>query len=75
MARTNRESMIWAALGLLCMLVAFVDLCSPGTFFSQLADSTFVMCAGIFLWGVAWRRAGGTMFRQPPSRFRRSHSR
>ncbi len=71
MPTTNRHSLLWAAAGTFCFLAAGSDLFLSTHFFGSLgraesatilADVAAGLCAGIFMLGMAWIKAGGRVF-------------
>ena len=71
MPTTNRQSLLWAAAGTLCFFAAGSDFYFSTHFFGGLGEAegrkVFVdiaggLCAGIFMLGMAWLKAGGRVF-------------
>ena len=52
MASENKQSLVWAMAGLVCMAIAAYI-----PFEEQLTDKAVFLCGGIFLLGMAWRKA------------------
>ena len=68
----QKQSVLWAIAGMLCILAALPDLLLPGGEYIGMTNVAFALCAGIFLLIVAWRKAGGRVFHdEPPSRPKR----
>ena len=52
MPSENKQSAVWAMAGFVCMVIAAYI-----PFEGQLADKAVFLCGGIFLLGMAWRKA------------------
>ena len=52
MPSENKQSLGWAISGFVCMVIAALI-----PFEGQLADKAVFLCGGIFLLGMAWRKA------------------